>query len=284
MFCRNCGKDIGDSRFCPACGTKSEIDEIAIKTQELDNGNEDFQPKESEPQMKYGEYGEIIDENGRKTFTSAKTLIDTIGKSGGFYKVRMVFARISSIFYMAAFVMTILTMFSEVLSFLIPLSAALFVIAMIVSSPNIIMGIFVDKKNGEWLVNNNVNIDETIKRSINIRAEKPYVNSLLLSKLIHDKPSTLVGVIVFGIFNFFCVNFAIGLFDAFLVIVSIGINMSRMDIPFSIPYGQYLIGAVALIAFVIMIPTKIMQTILIKKAKKHFESAQKPSIEENVLG
>lgn len=37
MFCQNCGYDLGESRFCPMCGTKS----ATIEQTPIDNFNEE---------------------------------------------------------------------------------------------------------------------------------------------------------------------------------------------------------------------------------------------------
>ncbi|MBR2944857.1 MAG: zinc ribbon domain-containing protein [Clostridia bacterium] len=83
MFCRNCGKDIGDSKFCPECGTKQDdINEVKAEPvtetpkQDAKNGEAPVYKNPYEPDKDTPNFGETLkkDCKGYK----ALDIIDTV--------------------------------------------------------------------------------------------------------------------------------------------------------------------------------------------------------------
>ena len=67
MFCRNCGKDIGDSKFCPECGTKQDdINEVKAEPvtetpkQDAKNGEAPVYQNPYEPNMDTPNFQETL--------------------------------------------------------------------------------------------------------------------------------------------------------------------------------------------------------------------------------
>ena len=279
MFCRNCGKDIGDSKFCSACGTMSEINEETKETLEEINEVEENDAAEAEIQeaevesgeledegekVVLGEYGEIITPEGKKIFSSAQSAYEAPRRTATkkITKAESFMAKVMAL----GLTLTALGVFNWIPNFTfsswISFSASFLAAAAYVTT--VIMGVVIRKCNANWIKENNVDVYQTVERDKS--ANRGFCTQIAAFHLIGQKPGFFAFPIIIGILSsingaYFMISF--GFFISFLAGTPILI------------FGFFLIPWI-----IIFIVNRILEAIYYSKAKK-FLAKSAPKQEES---
>ncbi|MBR2944855.1 MAG: hypothetical protein IKC16_07220 [Clostridia bacterium] len=248
MFCRNCGKDIGESNFCPECGTKSNVESASIEN----NDSTVIEDVQAERSVVYGEYGEIIAEDGRKIFQSPKHAIKVSRKSNALYKVSTVLMLVAMPAIIIGFIFAFLSLIPNFGGMKI-LAYALVFIGATFALPSSLLTAFAEKKHAKWLKEQNVDVRKTITRGTG--TNQKYTTLLLYYNHIKDVKSA----------------FALSIIHNIISIVSLIVML--FIIP-TIRFSYY--GALSLIMLVaVEIPIIVISKIREKKATTHYEQNTK---------
>ena len=261
MFCRKCGKDIGDSNFCPDCGTKS---------------NEDAKPQETAVAPQLGKYGETITPDGRKIFNSSKEAIEAASKSSAFFKVRSIFGTLSVLCILGAFLCTLIAIFAPDFALIKALIFPAVILGMNLIMPSTIMGIFAGKKTSKWFKEENVDIEETMRRGGATGKDALSARNLMIYKLLIDKPKCVVLDVVAGIINVFSLPYSFFVLGLFFTILPTIINGIRgVGSGLNIPNGQWIALAILFPVIVFTVASLIVSNITLSKARKNCEETKK---------
>lgn len=279
MFCRNCGKDIGDSKFCSACGTMSEINEETKETLEEINEVEENDAAEAEIQeaeveggeledegekVVLGEYGEIITPEGKKIFSSAQSAYEAPRRTATkkITKAESFMAKVMAL----GLTLTALGVFNWIPNFKfspwISFSASFLAAAAYVTT--VIMGVIIRKCNANWIKENNVDVYQTVERDKS--ANRGFCTQIEACHLIGHKPGFFAFPIIIGILSsingaYFMISF--GFFVSFLTGTPV------------LVFGFFLIPWIG-----IFIINRILEAIYYSKAKK-FLAKSAPKQEES---
>ncbi len=181
MFCKNCGKDIKDSKFCPNCGAKaSDLEEDVIVATAV----EDEEPKEPY----YGEYGELVMPDGKRIFDSADAAIQASAEA--------VKTKVTNLVSKPLVTLLTLTMIAPLLTLLKAEDGWWWVSILILIPPILILSVMFivvsingsinAVKIGKWLKVKKVDIKETIENDCS--NNKNSKNHLMWLNLLGDAP------------------------------------------------------------------------------------------------
>ena len=200
MFCRNCGKDIGDSKFCPECGTKQTPAQGAEAGEEIKK--EAPVNVEAQKPQKIGLDGELITEDGRRVFPTAQRALEAPVKLGGIYKARYGLGKAALTFYLLGGATAIIACIRDVPGFFGTLTVFFFMLAMAFNTPSTILNhIFVEKKSAKWLKEQNVDIRETIRSGSSSKDDKMYAERMIVMKHLNDNPKATTLYVINGVIS-----------------------------------------------------------------------------------
>jgi hypothetical protein len=262
MFCRKCGKDIGDSQFCPDCGTKQRSDEELTAS---------LEQKENvpQPQMVFGSDGSNRTSDGRLVFASVKQLIMAAKKNNAVARVHSLLTIFHLLLIAGAFALCVLSVISEAFN-----DAFLFVVLIMgaagaLSIPMAILGAFIDGKNAKWLKEDNVDVRETIKNGENNKSDINFLPQLLVINYIKDVPKANAFSIVGNLINIIFGPLQCALFGSLFITAT-----AAFETKASGSLGTIFIMLVILILTVL--PTFIIRKVQESKAKKHYAQGDQP--------
>ena len=267
MFCRNCGKDIGEDKFCSACGTMSEanekIQETSEEINEVEKIDEEAEIQELEAEnvengdegekVLLGEYGEIITPEGKRIFSSAqsacdaprKTVTKKLTKAENFIAKVMAFG----------LTLTVLGFFNWIPNFKfspwISLLGSFIAAAAYVTT--VIIGVVIRKCHANWIKNNNVDVHQTVERDQS--QNKAFCTQIAAFNLIGQKPGFFAFPVIIGILSSL---------NGSYIMLSLGFFISFLTGAPIFTFGFFLIPWLG-----IFIVNRILETIYYSKAKKH---------------
>lgn len=262
MFCRKCGKDIGDSNFCPDCGTKQRSDEeLKASLEQKENV--------PQPQMVFGSDGSNRTSDGRLVFSSVKQLMMASKKNNAVARVNSLL----SIFYLllvaGAIALCVLSVISDAFN-----DAFLFVVLIMglagaLSIPMAILSAFVDGKNAKWLKEDNVDVRETIKNGENNKSDINFLPQLLVINYIKDVPKANAFSIVGNLINVILGPLQCAFLGSLFITATTAIESKTSG-----SLGPIVIMLVILI--LTLLPTLIIRKVQESKAKKHYAQGDQP--------
>ena len=183
MFCKNCGKDINDSKFCPHCGAKAS-EEVIVAT-----AVDDEEPK----QPYYGEYGEIVMPDGRRVFNSAESATRASDEAVKSIKWIKYISMPLGMFLVLPIVISFFTLYKAEngwwwvpIVVLVPAILAIAILWIILSIINPINMV----KRGKWLKEKNVDVRETLEKDT--LSKKAVKKHLMCLKLVGGAPGWVV--------------------------------------------------------------------------------------------
>ncbi|MBR2944854.1 MAG: zinc ribbon domain-containing protein [Clostridia bacterium] len=260
MFCRKCGKDIGESNFCPDCGTKQRSDEeLKASLEQKENV--------PQPQMVFGPDGSTRTSDGRLVFSSAKQLMMASKKHNAVARVNSLL----SIFYLllvaGAIALCVLSVISDTFS-----GSQFFVVLLMgfagaLSIPMSILSAFVDGKNAKWLKEDNVDVRETIRNGANEKSDRNFLPQLLVINYIKDVPKANAFSIVGNLINVIFGPLQCAFLGSLFITVATALKSHASGW-----LGTIVIMFVILI--LTLIPTLIIRKVQESKAKKHYAQSE----------
>ncbi len=166
MFCRNCGKEMGDGTVCPNCGN---VEQSGVQ---------------------YGAFGEIRTTDGRGVFKTASEALAAFNKKCISVKIRLVATMCSMLFFFGGFVLWAVNVFilgfgempllgiilNVFVSVLMGFASALFI-------PAGIAGLITPKTLRKWITENNIDCRATVKNEKSQAAD-----TLMLATYIIENP------------------------------------------------------------------------------------------------
>ena len=276
MFCRNCGKEIGEGRFCSWCGTAYEIGKVAMPISHNDKENQSLNTETTEK------------EQGKASVLSYKTAdeaLSAFNKSCLYKKLRIAFifpVMLSLLLSIGIWAISFFTLYDEEYSFITIALIALSLLFMWLTSalfiPVSIFELISLKELRAWITKNNVNCRAIVK---NERAEPD--KALILATYIIEHPekekklntSQILATIFYPLcFQFFGVWLAVLSFLSYII----SIPLIESGLFTSAEEGYILLfpcAFIAVIIFIILIlifniPKAIAGAGLKKKARNNF--------------
>ena len=266
MFCKNCGKEIGNSAFCQYCGCGQGAYAVS-----------------------YGEVVPTITEDGRRIYRNSDEAFKAFKKVSGIQTLANVFS------YIGTATMTIgaLALLGSVVGLMasrefepsygivIFLSIVTFLMFDLTSFLSIPRGIFIivsTRKLSTWVKENNVDCIETTKDD-----KGKYAASFKIAHLLNEDPKSKTLQLVSGIINVILLPIAYWMMGLIFFIgnigmLSLGEYFLTIEYSFLTEIGLWSVvyiffvglGAV-LILFLASLPSIIMEAVLKKRAKKNFD-------------
>ena len=281
MFCRNCGKDIGESKFCPECGTKQTPAQGAEENEEIKK--EASVNVEAPKPQNVGLDGELITEDGRRVFPTAQRALEAPVKLGGIYKARYGLGKTAIILYVIGGATAIIACVPGVPSLFSTLTVFFFMLAMAFNTPSTILNhIFVEKKSAKWLKEQNVDIRETIRSGSSSKDDKMYAERMIVMKHLNDNPKATTLYVINGVISillhFFIATSFMLLFIKLPEVVDIirYRSFESFNSPFWINSTIY--GIVT--SVILVVPTAITGTLVKKRAFESYEAEEKTQNDE----
>ena len=201
--------------------------------------------------------------------------IEAASKSSAFFKVRAIFGRLSTICILGAFLCTLIAIFAPDFALIKVLIFPAVILGMNLIMPSTIMGIFAGKKTSKWFKEENVDIEETIKRGGATGKDAIFANNLMIYKLLIDKPKCVVLDVVAGIISVFALPYSFFVLGLFFTILPTIINGIRgVSSGLNIPNGQWIALAILFPVIVFTLASLIVSNITLSKAKKHYAQSE----------
>ncbi len=264
MYCRNCGKEITESAFCPYCGSGQDASSVAP-----------------------GEIVPTITEDGRQIYRDSKEAFKAFKKTSAVPTATAIFAALACIAMMPSILVWLLAavgliagryfppingasiVMSIISFFMIDLAGFLFV-------PSGILSIVRERTLSSWIRKNNVDCRETTKN------DKGW-SALKVAHLLNDDPKSKTLHLVARIIMI--ITLPIGCWAAGVYSMVGIIGMSSLS-TYLLTIGEYsfltepntwilLYMIISIFVFSVIIvvsgmPTMIMEAVLRKRAKENF--------------
>ena len=197
MFCTNCGKDIGDSKFCATCGTLSEFYKNDDTLKEI-NDDETDAPKGKKIVSSSGMV--IITPEGKKVFSSAEFVVESARKNKA--KALSIISSVFKVFmFMGIVFFGIGFLWLEFFGGFIPIVLIFYSFYTIAEAYIVIIAMetAVNKRSAKWIKETNIDVVKTL----NMDTEGNTIMSLQLKKLnlLSQKPGFVAFPIISAVIS-----------------------------------------------------------------------------------